>query len=158
MRILVFLFIHQRDEPEHLKERVSRLSADLPSSLSDCLRSPLLLLTLTGFTPPPPKFHRGWRRSLHSNTPMARANGVWGETTICGFHGDRSYCIIPQHRVPGEREPPSLCTCGASPPKHTHLFMTSPTQIRVTKDASAFFVAFNFVRMTKLCLHFIYLF
>lgn len=57
-----------------------------------------------------------------------------------------------QHRAPGEREPPSLGTCGASPPKHAHLFMMSPTQIFITKGGSAFSVTFNVVRITDFCL------
>lgn len=131
-------------------EGASPLSADLPSSLLDCLWSPLLLLTLTGPTPPPLKFHRGSRQSLHSNAPMARGvREMEHAETVCGFHGDRSYCIIPQ----------CLYLEKGSPHNSEHVVL--PSQITLTyswqaqhktskqKGGSALYVAFNFVRMTK---------
>ncbi len=124
-----FVFIHQRDKPEHLKEQDSYLSTDLPSSLSGCLWSPLLLLTLTGFTPPPPKFDCGCRRSLHSNTWVARANGVCAceekteqATTIRGNHGDRSYCIIPQHKSTWRKGAPHHSEHAVLPRQNTLIY------------------------------------
>lgn len=155
------MFIHQRDEPERLKEQDSYLSTDLPSSLSDCLWSPLLLLTLTGFTPPPPKFDCGCRRSLHSNTRMARANGVCvcvrGETTICGNHGDRSYCIIPQHKSTWRKGAPITLNMRCFPAKTRSLIHDEPHPNHRNNGWKCFFVvAFNFVHVTEFCLRCIY--
>lgn len=54
--------------------------------------------------------------------------------------------------------PPSLRACGASPTKHAHLFMMSPTQMSVTKDGGARFVALDFARTTGFCLPWVALF
>lgn len=146
-----------------MKEQVSCLSTDLPSSLSACFRSPSSPFNLDGVHTSSIEILTVAAGEVCIATHRTQEQALWGgekkkkkrsrQGPICGNHGDRLYCIIPQHRAPGDRVPPSLWACGASPPKHTHLFMTSPTQIIVTKDGSAFFfVAFYFVCMTEFCL------
>lgn len=144
----VICFVYRRGSP---------LSAptSLPSSQT---ANPPILLTLTGFTPPPSNFDRGRRRSLHSNTPMARekncvkGNGVGSHLWLPWWSLSLHH---PSARRTWRKGAPVALNMWCFPAKTRSLIHDVPHPNRPNKGCQSFyFVAFNLVHVTDSCLEY----